>query len=400
MQSADLGNGSFMPDSLPLVCRWFKRMQRKGQNFLGLLDDIKYFIFRPYGTSVETFTFVPFYADVGDTIEVRAVMSQGCRFRRYSILNAARLPLPTLGDNRSEISVVYLPHRVRRQFGLDQGVPASSNQGDPFLLHRVFWSNRNVPDGVRSPFLTGKQRVGGFSPGYQAYWNRCLASLREFQSSHCDRLPLSTARHAGLVSKEKAIPLSVKRNLPFISKSGDIVGEFPKTRQRPGTQSPCSSGKGTTPASGKWKRDEEQSARKERTAGKPRRFIPKVASSVPPRTKEATPPTRPQPSKPAASGSQGCAGQVPENTPFCRKMGTTPKRKRSYTTLVTPHMSPKHRSMHIWQAKFTNAHASNSEAFEARTVVTINDNSDGDDATETEASVPEQEDAYEIDGRA
>ncbi|KAL6284597.1 hypothetical protein ACE6H2_015526 [Prunus campanulata] len=331
MQSVDLGNGSFMPDSLPLVCRWFKRMQRKGHNFLGLLDDIKYFIFRPYGTSAETFTFVPFYADVDDTIEVPTVMSQGCRFRRYSLLNAAHLPLPTLGDSHSEISVVYPPHRVRRQLGLDQGVPTNSNQGDPFLLHRVFWSNRNVPDGVRPHVLAGKKRVGGFSSGYQAYWNRCLASLREFQSSHCDRLPPSTAHHAGLVSEEKAIPLSVKRNLPFISKNGDIVWEFPKTRQRSGTQSLCSSGKGTTPASGKWKREEEQSTRKERTAGKPRRFIPKVASSGPPRTKEATPPARPQPSKPVASESQSCAG-------------------------------------------------------------------DGDDATETEASAPEQEDVCDIDG--
>ncbi|PQP91549.1 uncharacterized protein Pyn_07606 [Prunus yedoensis var. nudiflora] len=61
LRSADMGNGSFMPGSLPLVCRWFKRMQRKGQNVLRLLDDIEYFIFRPYGTSAETFTFVPFY---------------------------------------------------------------------------------------------------------------------------------------------------------------------------------------------------------------------------------------------------------------------------------------------------------------------------------------------------
>ncbi|PQM42180.1 uncharacterized protein Pyn_23293 [Prunus yedoensis var. nudiflora] len=88
-----------MPDSLPLVCKWFKRMQRKGQNFFGLLDDIKYFLFHPYGTSTETFTFVPFYADVDDTVEVPVVMSQGCRFRRYSLLNAACLPLPTLGDS-------------------------------------------------------------------------------------------------------------------------------------------------------------------------------------------------------------------------------------------------------------------------------------------------------------
>ncbi|PQQ14514.1 uncharacterized protein Pyn_26596 [Prunus yedoensis var. nudiflora] len=267
----------------------------------GLLDDIEYFIFCPYDTLAETFTFVPFYADVDDTVEVPAVMSQGFCFIRYSLLNAACLPLPTLGDSRSEISVTYSPHRVRRQLGLDQGVPANPDHGDPFLLHRVFWSNCNIPDSVRPPFLAGKRRVDGFSTGYQAYWNRCLASLREFQSSPCDRLPPTTARLTGLVSEEKAVPLSVKRNLPFISKSGDIVGEFSKTKQRSGTQSSCSSGKRATPASGKRKQEEKPSAKKEQTVGKPRRFIPKVASSGPPRTKEVTPPARPQPSKPTAS---------------------------------------------------------------------------------------------------
>ncbi|PQM42011.1 uncharacterized protein Pyn_17871 [Prunus yedoensis var. nudiflora] len=367
LQSADMGNGSFMPDSLPLVCRWFKRMQRKGQKFLGLLDDIEYFIFRPYGTLAETFTFVPFYADVDDVVEVPAVMSQGCCFRRYSLLNVACLPLPTLGDSRSEISVIYSPHRVRRQLGLNQGVPANPNHGDPLLLHRVFWGHRNIPDSARPPFLAGKRRIGGFSPGYQAYWNCCLASLHEFQSSPCDRLPLTTARLAGLVSEEKAIPLSVKRNLPFISKSG------------------------------KQKREEKPSAKKEQAAGKPRRFIPKVASSGPPRTKEVTPPARPQPSEPAASESQGRAGKVLESTPLCRKMGTTPKRKRSDTTPVTPHTSPKRRSMRIRQARFTGVHARNSEASGAGAVVTIDDDSDDDDATETEASVPKQEDVDDMD---
>ncbi|CAL8992531.1 unnamed protein product, partial [Prunus brigantina] len=190
MKLADWGKGSFMPDNLPLVCRWFKRMQRKGQDFLKRLDNVEDFIFRPYGTSAETFTFVPFYADVSDTVEVPAA------------------------------------------FGLDQGVPGSPNHGNPFALHRVFWSNDHIPASCRPIFLASKTRAGGFSRGYQAYWNRCLASFREFQSSPGDRLLPTTARLAGLVSEEKAIPLSQKRNLPFISKSGDIVGEFPKTKPK------------------------------------------------------------------------------------------------------------------------------------------------------------------------
>ncbi|PQQ17318.1 uncharacterized protein Pyn_08786 [Prunus yedoensis var. nudiflora] len=143
--------------------------------------------------------------------------------------------------------------------------------------------------------------------------------MHEFQSSPCDRLTPTTARLAGLVSEEKAIPLSVKRNLPFISKSGDIVGEFSKAKQRPRTQSPCSSGKRAAPPSGKQKQEEKPSAKKAQVAGKLRRFIPKVASSGPPRTKEVTPSARSQPSQPTASESQGRAGKAPEITPLRSK---------------------------------------------------------------------------------
>ncbi|CAL9018637.1 unnamed protein product, partial [Prunus brigantina] len=328
MKLADWGKGSFMPNNLPLVCRWFKRMQRKGQDFLKLLDNVEHFIFRPYGTSAETFTFVPFYADISDTVEVPAAVSQSDQFRKYALLSAAPIPLPTLGDNRAEVSVTYSPHRVRRH-------------------------NDHIPASCRPIFLASKTRAGGFSRGYQAYWNRCLTSFREFQSSPGDRLPPTTARLACLVSEEKAIPLSQKRNLPFISKSGDIVGEFPKTKPKPGVQSPGGSGKIATPVSSKRKREEEKKVSEKQTASKPKRFIPKVAPSGPPRTKEATPSKHPQPSEPAASGSRGRAGKALETTPLRKKMGTTPKRKRSDTAPVSPQMTSKRRSMRILHARFT-----------------------------------------------
>ncbi|CAL9018633.1 unnamed protein product [Prunus brigantina] len=384
MKLADWGKGSFMPDNLPLVCRWFKRMQRKGQDFLKLLDNVEHFIFRPYGTSAETFTFVPFYADISDTVEVPAAVSQSDQFRKYALLSAAPIPLPTLGDNRAEVSVTYSPHRVRRQFGLDQGVPGSPNHGNPFALHRVFWSNDHIPASCRPIFLASKTRAGGFSRGYQAYWNRCLTSFREFQSSPGDRLPPTTARLAGLVSEEKAIPLSQKRNLPFISKSGDIVGEFPKTKPKPGVQSPGGSGKIATPVSSKRKREEEKKVSEKQTASKPKRFIPKVAPSGPPRTKEATPSKHPQPSEPAASGSRGRAGKALETTPLRSK-------KRSDTAPVSPQMTSKRRSMRILHARFTGTRTRDAEAAGTPTVVTVDDDSDDGDTTESEASVPEQE---------
>ncbi|CAL9018818.1 unnamed protein product [Prunus brigantina] len=79
--------------------------------------------------SAETFTFVPFYADVSDTVEVPVAMSQSGQFRK-------------------------------RQFGLDQGVPTNPLVADPFALHRVFWSNDPILNCCRplvaDPFVLHK----------------------------------------------------------------------------------------------------------------------------------------------------------------------------------------------------------------------------------------------------
>ncbi|CAL2245704.1 unnamed protein product [Prunus armeniaca] len=74
---------------------------------------------------------------------------------------------------------------------------------------------------------------------------RMMAGLLPFQfhATHCDRLPSSTASHAHLVSEEKAVWLSEKRNLPFTVKSGVIVGEFSKLRQKLEKQSPHDAGR-------------------------------------------------------------------------------------------------------------------------------------------------------------
>ncbi|CAL2230902.1 unnamed protein product [Prunus armeniaca] len=139
-----------------------------------------------------------------------------------------------------------------------------------------------------------------------------------------------------------------------------------------------------------------QTVGKEPSTGKPRRFIPKVAPSSPPRTKEATPLERPQPSKPVVSESPSRTGKALETSPLRWKMGTTPKRKRSDTPPVSPQVTPKRCSMRILHARSTGTRTSNVEAAGTRTVVTIDDDSDDGDTTESEADVPEQENVDDI----
>ncbi|CAL8168094.1 unnamed protein product [Prunus armeniaca] len=110
---------SYMPGSLPLICRWSRRMQRKGQNFLELLDDVEKFIFRPYCVLSEGFSNTPFYVDSVVLVEALATSAQGCPLRREALLSAACLPLPTFGDDHSEVPVRYSPYRVRRQLEFD-----------------------------------------------------------------------------------------------------------------------------------------------------------------------------------------------------------------------------------------------------------------------------------------
>ncbi|PQQ08220.1 hypothetical protein Pyn_40690 [Prunus yedoensis var. nudiflora] len=73
-------------------------------------------------------------------------------------------------------------------------------------------------------------------------------------------------------------------------------------------------------------------------------------------------------------------------------MGTTPKRKRDDTPSASPQVTPKRRSMCILHARFTGTRISDGGASGARPVVTIDDDSDDGDTTETEASILGQED--------
>ncbi|CAL2255872.1 unnamed protein product [Prunus armeniaca] len=111
---ADSEEGSYVPEGLPSICKWSRRMQRKGQNFLELLDDVESFIFRLYCPLLEGFRHIALYADSDDLVEAQVMTAQGRQLRRETLLSTACLPLPTLGDDHLEVSVHYSPYQVRR----------------------------------------------------------------------------------------------------------------------------------------------------------------------------------------------------------------------------------------------------------------------------------------------
>ncbi|CAL8121223.1 unnamed protein product [Prunus armeniaca] len=383
---------SYMPGSLPLICRWSRRMQRKGQNFLELLDDVEQFIFRPYCASSEGFRSMPLYADSIALMEALAMPTQGCRLRREALLSAACLPLPTFGDDHLEISEHYSPYRVRRQLGFDQGVPSRPNHGGSLTLHRVFWTDDNVPGDGRplALALASRQRVGSLSKAYQNYWNRCFASFSRFHAAHCDRLIPTIIHHARLVSEEKAISLSEKRNLPFISKSGEIVGDFSKLKRKLEKSGSHSAGKSAV--HGKRKREESCSAEKRQAVKGPKRFIPKVAASSPPSSRKVALPG-PLQQQPVASGNSERAApkaSSPHSTSQSKGKG------KGFS------VTPRRRSMRILETRFANTRKNKGEDSGPKVVVTVDDNSDDDSddggAAGTEANIHEQESARDTSG--
>ncbi|CAL2263194.1 unnamed protein product [Prunus armeniaca] len=381
-----------MPGSLPLICRWSRHMQRKGQNFLELLDDVEKFIFRPYCVLSEGFSNTPFYADSVVLVEALATSAQGFPLRREALLSAACLPLPTFGDDHSEVLVHYSPYRVRRQLGFDQGVPSCPSYGDSLALHKIFWTKDSVPGDGRplALALANRQRVGSLSKAYQNYWNRCFSSFSRFHATHCDRLIPTIIHHARLVSEEKAISLSEKRNLPFTSKSGEIVGDFSKLKWKLEKSGSHSTGKSVV--HGKRKREENCSIEKRQGVKGPKRFIPKVAASGPPSSRKVVLPEPLQQQLVASGSSERAAPRAssPRSTSQSKGKG------KGFPVI------PKRRSMRILETRFANTRKNKGENSGPKVMVTVDDNSDdgSDDggAVGTEINIHEQESTHDTSG--
>ncbi|CAL8121399.1 unnamed protein product [Prunus armeniaca] len=351
---------TFVNSSFLQIFLWERFRGVEGQNFLELLDDVEQFIFRPYCASSEGFRSMPLYADSAALMEALAMPTQGCRLRREALLSAACLPLPTFGDDHLEISVHYSPYRT-----------GDSVLGDGRPL---------------APALASRQRVGSLSKAYQNYWNRCFASFSRFHAAHCDRLIPTIIHHARLVSEEKAISLSEKRNLPFISKSREIVGDFSKLKGKLEKSGSHSTGKSVV--HGKQKREESCSAEKRQAVKGLKRFIPKVAASGPPSSRKVALP-EPLQQQPVAS---------------CSSERAAPKASSPHSTSQSKgkgkgfSVTPKRRSMRILETRFANTRKNKGEDSGPKVVVTVDDDSDDSGAAGTEINIHEQESARDTSG--
>ncbi|CAL8089178.1 unnamed protein product [Prunus armeniaca] len=187
--------------------------------------------------------------------------------------------------------------------------------------------------------------------------------------------------YARLVSEEKAISLSEKRNLSFTSKSGEIVGDFSKLKRKLEKSGSHSTRKNV--AHGKQKREESCSVEKRQA----------VAASGPPSSRKvALPEPLPQ-QQPVASGNNRQAA------PKALSPRSTPQNKGKGKEVP---VIPKRRSMRILETRFANTRKNKGEDAGPKVVVTVDDNSDdGSDesgAAETEISTHKQESTHNTSG--
>ena len=148
---------------LPLLMKWMA-LKVWGLSVIGSLDAASDFIWRPYAYHVDgSFSPSPFPCARPDSQMFN--LGEGSKVLNFLLITSPSL-IPCL--NSSEFSLVkYNPHRVSRQFGLDQDVLVVNDMEFDIreamrpLLHGLameYWREREenvlIPSGCREGYVT------------------------------------------------------------------------------------------------------------------------------------------------------------------------------------------------------------------------------------------------------
>ncbi|XP_024177961.1 uncharacterized protein LOC112183878 [Rosa chinensis] len=117
------GAGQYGIDSLVssfFLQVWFRRKAKKGAFRPTVLDDIRQFNFRPYFTAHGFQAFPFFYPEGNSSPFLESV---------ELLLATSAQSIIACGDFFDPVMEKYSPHRVKRQFGIDQDVPSHLSYG-------------------------------------------------------------------------------------------------------------------------------------------------------------------------------------------------------------------------------------------------------------------------------
>uniref|UniRef100_A0A2N9GE40 Aminotransferase-like plant mobile domain-containing protein n=1 Tax=Fagus sylvatica TaxID=28930 RepID=A0A2N9GE40_FAGSY len=176
--------GDFQGD-VPAVYRWVGS-KFYDHSLIPSLDNESKVCWRPYGVSHRGFMYESVMSGFSniEAQDYSVVAGDTASLTYLSATNAGWLPVLSSDGLRF---TVYSAHRVRKQFGFDQEVPAVMGVAageiptlNPFLRDRAFayWSSAAV-----RVIIPSGDRVGVYTTGMSNYWRGLMAAMVEFRNS-------------------------------------------------------------------------------------------------------------------------------------------------------------------------------------------------------------------------
>jgi hypothetical protein len=175
----------FLQTSVPSVYRWVGAKFYDSE-LVPSLDEEDFVLWRPYGASHRGYScdsIMSWFSRIEP--QNYALGPEDIRTLSYlSVTSAGWLPVLT---HDGLLFTSYCAHRVRRQFGYDQEVPATMAviadalpTINPFIKSRAFayWSS-TIPEVV----IPSGDRIGICTMGMIQYWRGLMTSMLEFRSS-------------------------------------------------------------------------------------------------------------------------------------------------------------------------------------------------------------------------
>uniref|UniRef100_A0A2N9IP86 Aminotransferase-like plant mobile domain-containing protein n=1 Tax=Fagus sylvatica TaxID=28930 RepID=A0A2N9IP86_FAGSY len=176
--------GDFQGD-VPAVYRWVGS-KFYDHSLIPSLDNESKVCWRPYGVSHRGFMYESVMSGFSniEAQDYSVVAGDTASLTYLSATNAGWLPVLSSDGLRF---TVYSAHRVRKQFGFDQEVPAVMGVAageiptlNPFLRDRAFayWSSA-----AARVIIPSGDRVGVYTTGMSNYWRGLMAAMVEFRNS-------------------------------------------------------------------------------------------------------------------------------------------------------------------------------------------------------------------------
>jgi hypothetical protein len=185
MPEAVAARFEFLQTSVPSVYRWVGAKFYDSE-LVPSLDEEDFVLWRPYGVSHRGYScdsIMSWFSRIEP--QNYALGPEDIRTLFYlSVMNAGWLPVLT---HDGLLFTSYCAHRVRKQFGYDQEVPATMSviadalpTINPFIKSQAFayWSS-TIPEVV----IPSRDRIGICTMGMIQYWRGLMTSMLEFRSS-------------------------------------------------------------------------------------------------------------------------------------------------------------------------------------------------------------------------